>query len=212
LVVVVVIVAAARSMHMRRGADVLVIAMVMMRVAMMGMIVMHVVMTMIMFVIVIVAVDRRSGDIGAAFGIERRFDGDDAGAEAARHILDHMVAPDAQAFLHEFGRQVAIAEMPGDPNKSGGIGAANFSQWLGGGDDLDDTPVIEGQTVAGPQHHGVRQVEQEGETPHPGHRHPPAVAVVIIQNDRVSRFSGPGAGGTNGMSVLHGLPGSRGAA
>jgi hypothetical protein len=217
VIVVMMIVAAAGSMHMWRGADVLVIAMAMMRIAVVGMIMVSMIMTMVMPVTmtvimpmigmvvgVIVAVNRRGGDIGAALGIERRLDGDDAGPEPARHILDHMIAPDAQAFLHQFGRQMAIAEMPGDPDQGGGIGAPNFGQWFGGGDDFDDAPVVERQTVAGPQHHGVRQVEQEGEAAHSGHRHATAVAVVIIENDRVSRFPGPGAGGTNGMSVLHG--------
>jgi hypothetical protein len=206
VVVVMVIVAAIRSVHMRRGADVLVVAVMMMRVAVMGMIVRF--MPVIGMVVgVIVSMDRRGGDIGAAFGIERRFDRDDAGAEAARHILDDVIAPDAQAFLQQFGRQMAIAEMPGDPHQGGGVGAANFSQGLGRSDDFDDPPVLQRQAIAGPQHHRLRQIEQEGQTPNPGHRHAPAIAIVVIENDRIRRFSGPGASGTNGMSVLHELPG-----
>ena len=41
---------------------------------------------------------RRARGIGAAFGIERRLDLDHAGTEAAHHLLDHVVAADAQAL------------------------------------------------------------------------------------------------------------------
>ena len=49
-------------------------------------------------VIVIMAVPARA-HIGAAFRIERRLDRDDGRAEAARHVLDHRIAADAQALV-----------------------------------------------------------------------------------------------------------------
>ena len=64
---------------------------------------------------------RRSG-IGAAFGIERRLDLDDARAEPLHHRLDDVVAADAQPFRHDLRRQMAVAEMPGDPDQMMRIG------------------------------------------------------------------------------------------
>ena len=40
-------------------------------------------------------VGARVADIGTAFGIERRFDLDEARAQSSHHRLDHMIAADA---------------------------------------------------------------------------------------------------------------------
>ena len=98
--IVIVIMAAVRSMNMRLGARILVIAVPVMRVAVMGVIVgMRAVIVTIMVVSAVVAVDRRGGDIGAPLRVERRLDLADAGAKPARHILDDGIAPDAHALL-----------------------------------------------------------------------------------------------------------------
>ncbi len=52
--------------------------------------------------------------IGAAFGIERRLERDHAGAETLGHRLDDGIAADAQRLWQYFGRQMAVAEVPGD--------------------------------------------------------------------------------------------------
>src|SRR5208282_4951533 len=58
---------------------------------------------------------RRLGlDVGAAFRVERGLDRHDAGAQSFCHVLDHRVAADAQSLRGEFGRQVPVAEVPGD--------------------------------------------------------------------------------------------------
>ena len=57
---------------------------------------------MIMRGVVVRMVFRRmrmaAAGIGAAFGIERRLDLDDARAEPLHHRLDDVIAPDAQAL------------------------------------------------------------------------------------------------------------------
>ena len=40
----------------------------------------------------------RYGDIGAAFGVERRINGDDRRAKAARHVFNDAIPADAQAI------------------------------------------------------------------------------------------------------------------
>ena len=187
-----VIVAAVRPMHMRLGAYALMVAVPMMRIAMVGVIVRAMaVVVMVMTVLVIVAVNRRGGDIGAALGIEWRFDLDHAGAEAPRHVLDDMVAPDAQTLFQQFGWQMAVAEMPGDPHQRGGVGAAEFRQFFGRGDHFDDAPVVQRQAVARAQHHRFGQVEQKGEAAHAGHCDAASIAIVIVEDDRVGWLAGP---------------------
>jgi hypothetical protein len=125
--------------------------------------------------------------IGAAFGIERRFDLDHARTQSPDHRLDDMVAPDAQAARGDLGRQMAVAEMPGDPDQMLRIGAADFDQRLRRRDDLDQSAIVEHQRIAAAQHGGVLEIEQEFEPARSGHRHPPAMAVVKIEHDGIGR-------------------------
>src|ERR1700676_954682 len=80
--------------------------------------------------------------IGAAFGIERRLDLDDAGAEALYHRLDDVIAPDPQALRHDLGRQMAVAEMPGEANQMLRIAAPDLDQRLRWRDHLDQPRIL----------------------------------------------------------------------
>src|SRR5260370_7375862 len=64
--------------------------------------------------------------IGATFGIERRFDLDDARAQSLHQGFDDMIAADAQAFAHDLCRQMAVTEIPGDLDQMMRIVAADF--------------------------------------------------------------------------------------
>ena len=121
------------------------------------------------------------------FGIERRFDLDDARAQPPHHRLDDVIAADAQTFRHDLGRQMTIAEMPGDPHQMQRIGAADFEQRLGGGHHLDQPAILQHQRIAAAQRHRVFQIEQEREAARPRHRHPPPVPVVEIEHNGIGR-------------------------
>jgi hypothetical protein len=123
--------------------------------------------------------------VGAALGIERRLDLDDSGPEALHHRFDHMVAPDPQALGHDLGRQMPIAEMPGDPNQMQWIGAADLDQRLGRGDHFDQPAVLEHQRIAAAQCDRVFQIEQEFQPARARHRHPPPMPVVEIEHDGI---------------------------
>jgi hypothetical protein len=98
---------------------------------------------------------------------------------------------------------MTISQMPGDPHQGGRVYAADFREFFGRGDDFDDAPVVQSQAVAGAQHHRLGQVKQKSKTAYASHRDAAPIAIVIVEDDRVGRFAGPGAGGTDGMSVLH---------
>ena len=129
--------------------------------------------------------DFRDRGICTAFGIEWRFDFDDAGAEALHHVLDDMVAADAQATGSDLRRQMAIAEVPGNANQMCGLGAANLDQRLGGSDHLDQPAVFQHQRIATSQRDGGFEVEQELEPAGAGHRHAAAMPIVEIEHDGV---------------------------
>ena len=97
--------------------------------------------------------------------------------------------------LHQFGRQVAIAEVPGDARQRGGVGGADFGERLRRGDDLDDAAVLELQSVAGAQHHRFRQIEQEAEAAHAGHGDAAAIALVVIEHHRIDGLARPAPAG-----------------
>ena len=163
------------------------------------MFVMTVVMTVIMRGMIVAAMAvpvivfrmRMGGGIGAALGIERRLDLDDAGTKPGHHRLDDMIAPDAQALRHDLGRQMAVAEMPGDPHQMERVGATDFDQRLGSGDHLDQAAVLQHQRVTAAECYGIFQVEQEFQPARAGHRHPPPMPVVEIQYDGIGRSVRP---------------------
>ena len=134
---------------------------------------------------------RMARRIGAAFGIERRFDLDDPRAQPLHHRLDDVIAADAQALRHDLRRQMAVAEMPGDPDQMQGIGAADFEQRLRDRHHLDQPSVFQDQRITAAQRDRVLQIEQEFESARARHRHTPPVAVVEIEHDGIGRGFGP---------------------
>ena len=99
--------------------------------------------------------------IGAALGIERRLDLDDARAQPLHHRLDNVIAPDPQTVAHDLRRQMAVAEMPGEPREGGCVASANLDQVLVGRLHLDEATLLQLEAIATVQHHGLDEVEQE---------------------------------------------------
>lgn len=141
--------------------------------------------------------------IGAALGIERRIERDHAGAKTYDHRLDHRIAADAQRFWHDFGRQMAVAEVPGEPRQRQGIGGPDLSQRFRLGDHFHGSSILELQPIATAQHRRLREVEQEREPSNAGHGHPTAIAFVEIEHHRVGRSAGPMAGRDDFLSAQH---------
>ena len=205
MVVVVLMIVRTMAMGMIAVMRMVVVVMrmiVMMIVGMIMMVIVVVPVVVVVMMIVLVAAMRRAG-IGAAFRVERPLDGDDFRAEAARHVLDHMVAPDPERASRQLDRQVTIAEMPGDPRQRDRVLAADLGERLRRRDHFDDAAVLQRETVAGAQHQSLGQIEQEGEALDAGHRDAAAMTIVIIEHDGIGGRAGPGAGGANGAGGEH---------
>ena len=182
---------------------IVVMIMVTMRVIVMRMIMMIVMAMAVTVVAVLVTGLAMAAEIGAAFRIEWGLDLDDPRAEPFDHVLDHMIAPDAQVPAGELNRQMTVAEMPGDSDQEMRVVAANLEQGFGGGDDLDQPAVLEHQRVAAPQHYNLRQVEQELKSARARHHHPAAVPIVEFEHDAVSGGFAPCRGGPDGCRTQH---------
>jgi hypothetical protein len=129
--------------------------------------------------------------VGAAFRIERRLDLDHASAEPSHHVLDDMIAANAQSAPGDLSRQMAVAEMPGDANQMLRILAADFHQWLRRSHDFDQPAVFEQQRVAAAQCDGMLKIEQESQPARARHRHSPAVAIIEIEHHSIGRRFAP---------------------
>jgi hypothetical protein len=176
----------------------IVVVIMMMIVAVMAMVMMRMAVLMVR-----VIVGMPAAGIGAAFGIERRFDLDHARAKAAHHLLDHMIAADAQALGHDLHRQMPVAEVPGDADEMHGVAAADFEQRLGRGDHLDQPAVLKHQRVAAAQRDDLGQVEQELQPARAGHRHAAAMPVVELEHNRIGRLLAPGLRSFDGRGAQH---------
>ena len=131
-----------------------------------------------------------SGGVGAALGIERSLDRRDLGAEPLQHVFDHVVPSDADRVRQDLSGQVPIADMPSEAHEIAGSSASDFHQRLGGRDDLDETPILQQQRVAAPQHDGLREIQKERDALNAGHHGTPPVPIIEVQHHRVgSRLS-----------------------
>lgn len=164
-------------------------AMLVMDMPVMAMVMLAVIVAMVIVSMIMMPMTCRlmRSRIGATFGIEGRLDLDHPRAEALHHLLDDVIAADAQPLGHDLRGQMTIAEMPGEPHQMGGIGAADLDQRLRCRDHLDEATVFQHQSVAAAQGDGVFEIEQEFQSARPRHRHAATMAVVKIEDDGIHR-------------------------
>jgi hypothetical protein len=149
---------------------------------------MHVTMCVVVAVSIGVIAGMGCAGIRPTLRIERRLDLDHPAAKPTHHLLDDMIAPDPQAARRDLGRQMPVAEVPGDPHQMLRIAAADLDQRLRCCDHLDDATVFQQQGVAAAQRDRLLKIEQEVEPAGTGHRHAPTVAVVEVEHDSIDRI------------------------
>lgn len=160
---------------------------------------------MVVAMIMVVMAVCLGGLIGAALRLEGGFHHLDGGAEAARHLLQHTVAGDADTVGKQLSGHVPVAEMPGEPREVMGILRHDFRHRLLGGNHGHDAPVFQRQPVTVPQPRRLVEVEQESDVVLPAHGDAAAVAPVMRQHDTVGGGGGiPAAGGQKRTGTDHG--------
>ena len=80
---------------------------------------------------------RLGGLVSAAFGLERRVDQRDLGAQALQQRFDRRIAREPQPPLQYLHRHMAVAKMPGETRERGKIRGPNLDQRFGFGNDFD---------------------------------------------------------------------------
>ena len=152
--------------------------------------------------IMIVAV--RMLPVRALLRIERRFHRKKPRAEPAQHILDHVIAANAQAIANDLHLDMPIANMPREPRQFLAAGGGNFDQGLGPADDAHDAAVVEHESIAVAQSGRARQVEQKGRAALAGIDDPAAMPLVRIEQNLIDCTGTiPMAGRLDGVCALH---------
>jgi hypothetical protein len=114
-------------------------------------------MTPIAIVVVMVAV----AAVGATFGLEGSLHPYKIRSQAIEHLLDHVVGPNAQNLVSNFGRQMSISQMPRKAHKLIRIFMPDFDNRLGSGLNLEPSPIFELQAIAIGHWDRFRKVEKD---------------------------------------------------
>ena len=121
----------------------------------------------------------------AVLRIERRFHRRKPRAEPAQHVLDHMIAADAQPIADDLHVDVAVADVPGEPRQFVAVGGRDFDQRLRPADDPHNAAVVEHETIAVTQGGRLRQVEQKGRAPLAGQDDAAAMPLMRVEQDLI---------------------------
>ncbi len=150
-------------------------------------------------IVAMVVPDRRTMPVGAAFGIERRFDETD---RRPTHLLDHLdqdvVVADPQDTRQDLGRRVTVAQMPGQTREGQRLGEAEFDQLFRSGGDGDQPSVLELEGIAVRQGGRLGEIDEKFDPLLTHHHAAPTSTLVEVENDAIaSEGRRPGAGGKN---------------
>ncbi len=80
--------------------------------------------------------------VGAALGLEGDLYPSEVRPELMEHVLNHVVGSNTQNLMANVGRQMPIAQMPGEAHKLSGILLPDFDDELGGGSDFKPPPIL----------------------------------------------------------------------
>src|SRR5215831_10742483 len=100
-------------------------------------------------------------DISATLGLERRLYVRKLGAEAPEHMLDHMVGPNAENLVPNFGWQMPVSQVPSQARKLIGIFVPNFDDMLRSSSNKQPPPIVKLQTISISHRNGFRKVEKD---------------------------------------------------
>jgi len=139
-------------------------------------------MIMIMIVIVIMIVMVIMTAVCPALGLERSSDLPENGAEAVKHILDHMVRTDTKGVVSNVGRQMTIAEMPCKAYKLARIFVRYLDNRFRGRLNHEPPPILKLHTI--PISHGDRLRKIEKDILSLIHREPNPAPMARIEVER----------------------------
>lgn len=141
--------------------------------------------------------------IGAAFRIEGSGQGCQRAAKLPDHVLDHVIPADPECVAHQLGRQMPVAQVPGDPDQMGSVPRPDLHQVFRLGKHFNDAAIFQFQAVTMVQMHGGRLVQQKGQATFACQNRPAAMAVFPVKSDPVGSRRLPGSGSQYGFNPDH---------
>jgi hypothetical protein len=142
--------------------------------------------------------------VSAALRLERGLHVGELRAEAAQHVLDNMVRPDAKNLITDFSGQVPVPEVPGQSRELAGIPVPDLDEMFVGSLDKQPSPVVQLQAISVGHRDRFREVEQDVFALVRGHADAPAMARVEIESERSGGlFSRPLTSGAMNGSEVH---------
>lgn len=143
--------------------------------------------------------------VGAALGAERTLDLPRRRAEPTHHLEEHVIEPDMKHVRADLGRHVPVAEVPADLHQPERVVGPDLDQPLGRGAHLDEPAILQLHGVAVVERGRPVEIEQERETALSRHDDPPAMARLMVEQERVRHAVGL-YGGTadDGGGAQHG--------
>ena len=158
-----------------------------------------------MMSLVVLAVMVTVTPVGAAFGLKRGLHRYEMRSETMQHVLDHMVRPDAQKLVSNFGWQMPVSQMPGKTHKLIGIFMPDFDNVFGSSLYPEPPPVLELQAVSLGHRNRFREVEKDIFALIRGETNAATMARVKVKGERTRRFFfGPVPGGAMNRSRMDG--------
>jgi hypothetical protein len=153
------------------------------------MVMMVMVMVIVAMVVVGMAVMLMTGGglVGAAFGLERRFDRGNLGAQAFEQRFDCRISLQSQPAFQHLHRHMAVAEMPGEPRQRGQVGGAHLDQRFGLGHHLDQGAIVEQQRIIGAKPHWLGQIEFDAGALDPEQEALLRLALRVGEDERIDR-------------------------
>ena len=102
--------------------------------------------------------------VSADFRVEGCLDPGDPATQPGHHLGDNVILADAQTIADHLQRQMAVAEVPSDPQQARAVVGLDLQDRLGRRPDPDVAAALEFEPVAVGKMLSARQIEQEGGT------------------------------------------------
>ncbi len=188
------------GMAVSMGAVIATVVMAVMIVAMVGMIVSCVIMSCVIVAAVVVAGMIAIGVvvvIGAALGLERPVHGIHRATLPAHHLRQDMVVLDVDRVGGDFGRGMTVADVPGDAHQPQRVLRANLEQALRRGLDQHEPAIFQLDGVAVTERSRLVEIEQDAEPAIGRQGEAAAVAIVMVERQRIDDAVWPDGGLAN---------------
>ena len=99
--------------------------------------------------------------VSTAFGLKRRPRFHELRSQAFEHGFDHMVGSNAKDCATDLGRQMSVAQMPGQTRQLFGISMADLYYRLRSRLYFEPSPVMQPQSVSIGHSDRLRQIEED---------------------------------------------------